>query len=356
MKKSIRRAEKPHRFLILLSSPGFWIVTGLLMLSAILHYPQLLPFPDVSGMNSLFGLQRHAVERIIFLLPITLAAYIGGGKGGVACLLAALSLMFPRVFLFSQFPKDAFFETCMVGVTGTLINLWLESRRRQLHQQKRMEEKLRFYTDKISRAHEEERKRIARELHDDTIQDLIVISRQLDSGIKGGVPAGAKWKRLQQSMRERIDEMIVRMRRFIQFLRPPTLDYLGLVPALRELAGDSEAVHGIRIRLVVPERLPEIRKENELLVYRIVQEALNNIRKHSGVKEASVLIKHEEAMLKVEVRDTGKGFDMRRNDEFIRNGKVGIMGMEERAHLLQGTLSIVSEKGGGTAVRLEVPC
>jgi two-component system sensor histidine kinase DegS len=356
MKISNNKGGRAGSILKMLISRHFWIITGMLILCTILHYPQIVPFLNTLPITSFFGLERHAVERILFLLPVVYTAYVSGMKCGIICLIIVLAIMFPRVFFISQYPKDAFFETCIAGVIGTLINLWLESRRQQLRQQKQMEDKLRLYTDQISNAHEEERMRIARELHDDTVQVLIAMSIQLDNFLTKNRDIDEARLNAVREVQQRTDEAIIRMRRYIHFLRPPTLDYLGLLPALRELTGDVEKQTGIRIHLSLPDNLPALSRQKQLLIYRVVQEAVNNIWKHSDAKDARITFSLDDNMLNIVVHDNGKGFDVKKIPELLEKGKLGLMGMEERAHLLKGTLSITSEEGGGTTVTLAVPC
>ena len=213
----------------------------------------------------------------------------------------------------------------------------------------------RLYADQISRAYEEERTRIARELHDDTIQTMVAVSRRLDSLAHKNLGIPKKlWGVLDEIQRD-VDESLIRTRRFIQDLRPPTLEYLGLLPALRELVTQWQGQSDIEINLRTGGSDRHFTPEKELLIYRIVQEALRNIWKHSEATKVEVVIKLGEEMSTVTISDNGKGFNAEDSLGFLETGKLGLAGMKERAHLLGGTLTIRSVKNSGTKVILDIP-
>ena len=225
---------------------------------------------------------------------------------------------------------------------------------RDVTREKTLQENLHLYARQITRAQEEERKRIARELHDDSIQALVVLSRQLDGLVAGAGDGPSKDQKLAR-IRGQVDAILARMRRFTQDLRPPTLDYLGLVPALRELVSQIEPQSGIRCEMRVSGEEKHFPPEDDLLIYRIVQEALSNIWRHSEATRVRVAISFNEEKTTVEVADNGKGFQMEEDMRFVQSGRIGLAGMQERADLLGGTLNILSRPGEGTKVVLQVP-
>ncbi|MFH1485800.1 MAG: PAS domain S-box protein, partial [Chloroflexota bacterium] len=227
---------------------------------------------------------------------------------------------------------------------------------RDVTEEKRMAENLHFLLRQITRAQEEERKRIARELHDDTIQALVVHGQRLYDLAHGteGLPNQAI-PRLEE-LRQQANTMMHGLRRLIQDLRPAGLDRLGLLPALRRLASDATEDSGIATEikvLGVERRLPG---EVELVLFRIAQEALRNVWKHSQATSTQITVELAEAKTRLTVSDNGKGFDARQTlGDLPRYGKLGLAGMEERARLLGGTLSIESEPGKGTTLSVELP-
>ena len=227
---------------------------------------------------------------------------------------------------------------------------------RDITEEQRMQENLRFYVQQVTKAQEEERKRIARELHDDTAQRLIALSHQLESFTSDNKQLSADDMGLLENLREQLRDTLQGVRHFSQDLRPPMLDDLGLLPALEWLADDLEGQLGIKadLRVIGTER--RFMPEAELLLFRIVQEAVSNARRHAQASRVEIIIEYDEGKTRGIIRDDGKGFELPETlGELSRTGKLGLVGMEERVRLLGGTLSLKSEPGKGTTVTIEVP-
>jgi two-component system, NarL family, sensor histidine kinase DegS len=225
---------------------------------------------------------------------------------------------------------------------------------RDVTREKKLAENLRLYAQQITRTQEDERKRIARELHDDSIQSLIILLRSIDELISIQ-PKRSKMVRSLEDLHAEVDKVISQVRRFTQDLRPPTLDYLGLVPALRELISQFEHQSNIKTEIKISGKEIKFAPEAEMLIYRIIQEALNNVWRHSAALTASVSIDFGKDGTTIEVKDDGKGFVIGEDLRFVEAGKIGLAGMQERADLLGGNLSIQSNVGRGTLVTLLVP-
>jgi len=226
---------------------------------------------------------------------------------------------------------------------------------RDITEETKLHEDLELYATQISQAHEEERKRIARELHDDTIQTMIAVSRRLDDVTSRDSATLKEVLNSLGQLRGDIDKALIRTRRFIQDLRPPTLEYLGLVAALRELATQVQEQSGIEMNLKVEGRERRFTSEEELLIYRIAQEALRNVWRHSQATKAELIIEFNEEKTVVVISDNGRGCEVGESSEFLKAGKLGLMGMKERAHLLGSTLEVRSKPGKGTRVTIELP-
>ncbi len=225
---------------------------------------------------------------------------------------------------------------------------------RDITDEKRLQENLHYYLQEVTRAQEEERKRISRELHDDTIQSLVVLSRQLDAlAGERDLPEGVRQR--VEGLWEQTSAVMQGVRRLSQDLRPASLDRLGLMPALEWLAADVTRYSGIQTELNVlgtERRLPE---EVELVLFRIVQEALRNVWRHSEATRAEVKVEFGEKRIAITVSDNGRGFELpKAMGDLARAGKLGLAGMEERARLLGGTLSAESVPGGGTRIKVEL--
>jgi len=227
---------------------------------------------------------------------------------------------------------------------------------RDITEEKRMEENLRFYVHEVTKAQEEERKRIARELHDETAQELVVLSRQLDSLISMPGKVSKRDIKLLEGVRTQVDETLEGVRRFSQDLRPSAIDDLGLLPALDWLVSDLEKHFDLTIGMAVlgPER--RFSPEVELVLFRVAQEALRNVWKHSRASRAWLTVEFGDGATTLAVTDNGEGFEVPRSVAELANvGKLGLAGMEERARLVGGKLTLESEPGEGTTVTVEVP-
>jgi PAS domain S-box-containing protein len=227
---------------------------------------------------------------------------------------------------------------------------------RDVTEEKRMRENLRFYLQQVTRAQEEERKRIARELHDDTIQALVVLSRQLDDLASSAKSLSEDEKLQLEKLWQQTNSIMEGMRRLSQDLRPATLDRLGLVAALEWLASDVGEHSGINVEVKTDGAERRVAPEAELVLFRIVQEALRNVWRHSEATSAQVTVEFQDNRTRMIVKDNGKGFQLQSSmGELTRDGKLGLAGMQERARLLGGSLKVESQPGKGSTVTIEAP-
>lgn len=217
-------------------------------------------------------------------------------------------------------------------------------------------ENMRFYVQQITRAQEDERKRIARELHDDTIQSLIVLSRRLES-LKVGD------ERLPEAVVQRVEELqaltdaVLRgVRRYSQDLRPSILDDLGLVPTLEGLINALNQQEGIQAELRVVGAKRRLSPDSELTLFRIGQEACSNVKRHAQATRVWMTIEFTDSAVHLTIQDNGIGFTAPDHaGDLAVSGKLGLIGMYERARLLGGTLAVTSEPGQGTVATVSIP-
>ena len=225
---------------------------------------------------------------------------------------------------------------------------------RDVTEEKRMRENLQFYLRQINRAQEEERKRIARELHDDTIQYMVVLARQLDELASSSKGLSDEERLHLENLRQQINSIMEGVRRLSHDLRPATLDRLGLLPALEWLASQVPSGVSVEVKAYGTER--RLPAEVELVLFRIAQEALSNVRRHSQATKAEVKVEFEDKKTRITVKDNGKGFDLPETmGDLVKAGRLGLAGMQERIQLLNGSLKIESEPGRGTTVTVEAP-
>ncbi|MDP3063715.1 MAG: PAS domain S-box protein [Chloroflexota bacterium] len=221
--------------------------------------------------------------------------------------------------------------------------------------EKQLQEALRFYHQEVTRAQEEERKRIARELHDDTAQRLVALSHQLDSLASTEERLSMPGGKLLEELHQQVDDLLASVRHFARELRPSVLDDLGFIPALEGLASDVVEGHGIHVNVQVMGEVRRLGSEAEVGLFRIVQEALRNVWKHAEASTADVTVEFSSNLVRVTVRDNGKGFRLPgRVADLARSRKLGLVGMEERARLLGGHLHLESQPGKGTVVCVAV--
>ncbi|HYF94352.1 MAG TPA: sensor histidine kinase [Symbiobacteriaceae bacterium] len=208
----------------------------------------------------------------------------------------------------------------------------------------------------ILRAMEEERKRIARELHDETSQSLTTIMVNLDVIEKQLTDPGDELAGRIRLTKEIAQRTLDETRRLMFDLRPSVLDDLGLVPALRWFANQRVVPRGLQVEFQasgLDARLPE---ELETALFRIVQEAVTNTVKHAQARRVSILLRREPGLIRAEVQDDGRGFhpvQIISKDQKDRG--LGLFGMQERAALVGGSVQIDSAPGRGTTVRVAVP-
>jgi signal transduction histidine kinase len=219
----------------------------------------------------------------------------------------------------------------------------------------RLYQNMRYYARQITRAQEDERKRIAREAHDETAQVLVALARRLDALISSPELPSSSFRERLEGLRGLTTEALQSVRRFSQDLRPPVLDDLGFVAAVRGLTRSLEEV-GVETELQVSGSPYRLSPEEELVLFRIAQEALNNARRHADAPRAKVMISFRDNNVQMVIEDDGRGFDAPdRLVDLAVSGKLGLIGMHERARILGGTLRIDSQPGEGTKVIVDTP-
>ena len=207
----------------------------------------------------------------------------------------------------------------------------------------------------MNAAREEERRRLAREIHDGPAQVLsnsIFAVHQAELMAKRAPDQVAE---VLTQLRELLKDGVSEIRRFMFDLRPSMLEDLGLVPTLSRYVADYGRFFGKKIELICDDVLPPLSSDQELAIFRTVQEALQNVHKHAGVgAEATVSLRVYGSTLVLTIEDTGRGFDS--SAKVPRpDGGGGLPGMRERAKLIGAEFSVTSEPGAGTVVQLVMP-
>ncbi len=470
-------------------SPHFWVILAMFILGIVFHYPQQLLGTDSPSLLSFMGLTHFAVERTLFLVPVTYAGMFFGLRAGLTALVISLIIILPRVFFMSEYRAEALLQSGAVVILGVLVNLWFEVKRkenalyrqlvarleesergmtvseqkyrylfenasdaiwvqdvngylvdgnraferltglkvaeakgthlgkymseeslavarevrnklvngeefeqpyeqqfqirpgvirtvkmstnavmsggritgfehvaRDVTQEKQRQDDMRAYIKQITMAQEEERKRIARDLHDDVSPNILILIQKLDNLASGKRHKLAALLENVAALRGQAVTALESLRATAQGLRPRILDDLGLVAALEWIAEETEKGQGIRTQVEVAGLDRRLSPETQIVLFRIAQEALNNIRKHAQASRATIAIEGKGNDITMTIADNGRGFVVNeRLGEGVSAGRLGIMGMYERARLLNGNMRIKSEPGKGTELTVTLP-
>jgi PAS domain S-box-containing protein len=202
---------------------------------------------------------------------------------------------------------------------------------------------------------EQERNRIARDLHDGPVQGVSAASLSLEAALLM-IRAGDLERGLEvlATLRQELAGEADALRRLMSGLRPPVLEERGLMPALRDSLTRFGSEQGLHAEFS-GQLLSSLPHDLETLAYRVVQEALANVGKHAEASRVSVFVGADQNSLRIEVEDDGKGFDTGASREFLAGGRVGLASMRERVELASGTFAVRSTPGRGTAVMATIP-
>lgn len=223
----------------------------------------------------------------------------------------------------------------------------------QTFRYRKLESRLRELNHHFIDTQEEERKRIARELHDDLGQRFALVKLDLERAMHEDLSLKessrqAKWKGILAGM----EELGSDIQHLSHTLHSSKLRYLGLKPALKELCGHFQRQHQIKIDLQMDGFTKAASREVELCFYRVAQEALQNISKHSGADRAVLKLANDGNMLQMEISDNGRGFTQA---ETSQPWGLGLASMRERLRIVDGDLQIKSTPGRGTMLSAQVP-
>ena len=209
---------------------------------------------------------------------------------------------------------------------------------------------------RVIKATEEERSRIVREIHDVPIQAMVNMGIRLELCLQVLDKDMEKARSYIKELKEQVNTNIQDLRKIIYNLRPMSLDDLGLVATIEKLLADFEKDTGIKTDFKLMGEPVEVKELVQIAVFRIIQEALNNIKRHSKSTEAVVKLEFMEKSMSLLIKDNGIGFNVDEVCDWVEEDRCfGLMGMRERVELLQGYMDINSEKGQGTSIFIRIP-
>jgi PAS domain S-box-containing protein len=249
--------------------------------------------------------------------------------------------------------SETYLEPTHTKISDGRGNIAIQVLLKDITQERHRQAGLRAYAAHILRAQEEERQRIARELHDETIQTLVLLCRRLDNVGSSSKALPSSVKRELQEARKITEEAVRELRDFAKALRPTALDDLGVVTSIRRLLADCTERTGIQAQLKLIGKERRLSRDIELGMFRITQEALWNMERHSRATKVVVTTTFSKDEVRMDIKDNGLGFNVPPN--LGTSGHLGLLGMQERAELLGGKWEIQSSPGKGVLTTISIP-
>ncbi len=349
-------------------NPHFWVVV--VLSAGLLLVYQAWPWPEsrfVSGvwrltpwLNALesivIGVEvRYHIFGVLFLVPIVYGSLTLSWPGGIFAWCLALIWVLPTVLSWWNAPVLINLALLLLPVLLVAIvtgeRRWRESEKRYFVER---EQARQAYIAKLVETQEIERRRIAQELHDETLQNLMVIANKSEAlalaGTEESQVNGNLW--IKREVLQTMDDL----RRLSMNLRPSILDNFGLVSGVRWLVNNSNSQNGCRLNIIVVGEEQKMSSLSEVTVFRVAQEAINNIQRHAHAKDGTVTLEFEKNRLLLEIRDEGIGFQPPdRLSAYVTKSKLGIIGMEQRILSIGGEMGVESGPGHGTTIWASIP-
>ena len=247
-------------------------------------------------------------------------------------------------------------EGNIVGKMASFIDI--TERVRAVEALRKSEKRLRVLSAKLLEVQEQERQLIAQELHDSIGASLVAIKYSLEKKLDEMGEDSALGGTSIEAVISMVHNTIEETRRISTNLRPSILDDLGILATIRWFCREFQEVYlGIRIEKRVDIGEDEVSDQLKIVIYRVLQEAFNNVAKHSGADIVRLSLRKTEDTLELSIEDNGQGFDLEEvSDEEGHTGAMGLSSMKERTELSGGSFSIVSSKGKGTTIMASWPC
>lgn len=338
-----------------------WIIAIIMDLFIVIYNANFIDitgwFPWSQDVVAAHGVALFVLS-FIFIIPIIYSSVIYGLRGTLLTWFVFIVAVLPRTISETRTLEDAL-RFSLFALVALLLGLLISLARSATLQEKALVKQLspkRWNSiARMLKVQENERKRIARELHDDTIQDLLVIVNHLhamEAGVHGDLPRETRDR--VEKIETEILHVIDNMRKMSHGLGTSMLDNTGLVPAIKWLAESMTQETGVKVIVAVNGKEHRLKSEVEILIFRIIQEALSNIRRHSRATRAEITLDFAARDIKITVMDNGCGFVPPENTESnAAAGQMGLDIMKQRARLLGGRLIIQSEPGKGTVLSIE---
>jgi signal transduction histidine kinase len=338
-------AEQPRR----ISKKHLCIAVALALIVGLLYYiGDGFPGGDADALPLfLYGQAYHELVLLLFSGIVIYAAFVLRTRWALAMSFTGFLIMLPHALLIPAYP-DPIYRILSWLTINILLALAIGGILNAREQQQ-------IYLRDILNAQEQERHRLSRELHDDTAQGLIDAGHAIDEMLDSSVHQHEGLAISLQSLRQDIDEMLERTRRAIQGLQPPLLDEVGIKPALLWLCDSLSEESGIEVDTDIDLPEEQLTQEAKLVLFRVTQEALTNIKKHSRANRAEISLQVNGNRATLTISDNGVGFVPLSRGKLRSERKSGIIGIQERVGLIHGSFDLRSKVGEGTTIRVEIP-
>lgn len=346
----------------IIRNPSFWVIVFIFLGLTAIYYSYTSVFSFINPRwEWLWNLTifefKNNLHGSLFFIVFIYAAIVFWWRGILITWLFSLAVILPRIWYMSFSDKHSLIANILfllipllVVLILNLLKIWRETVNRAAKQR---EEEHRIYIAEIIKVQEDERKRISREIHDDTTQRLWILANTTQNLITEELSSVFPDTVLKlQKIKDEILQISGDAKRLSLALRPGILDDLGLVPAIRWQVDQLNNVGNIESKILVRGIQQQIGQEASNHVFRIVQEALNNIKRHSGATIVKVILAFNSKSLKITIWDNGRGFTPK-DIKIAEANKLGFIGIQERVRLLDGILKIRSRPGKGTNLTIE---
>ncbi len=297
---------------------------------------------------------RNDALGLLLLVPILYAAVTLGWRRALVVMIALLACITPYILDLSHRPFSILTSVSFIIIPSVLVMSVEIKLISDANERLAIEEKKKERTEilrQIILAQEGERKRISRELHDGVAQSLLVTATVAHNLLDRGAPVDEGMRVDLETIRENSLGLVAEVRAICQDLRPSILDNLGVISAIKWLAENFQNETGVHVEVALNGRAHDLDQEESLSVFRVVQEALNNVKKHARAVSVRVTGEFSPRYLSVAVEDDGDGFNPGEDvNRFALAGRLGLLGMIDRARAIGGRVEIDSTLGVGTRV------
>jgi signal transduction histidine kinase len=359
-------ASKPRR--TFLRNPHVWITVGISL--GLLAIYQAWPWREwqfTQGGWRYFSWLSHlqpivtkievpyALHGVLFLMPIIYGSLTASWPGGLIAWLLSLTWVLPTLVGWPV--RTVAVNVALLLLPAMLVALitlerrWRESDKRNYAERERERQS---YIARLVETQEAERRRIAQEIHDDTLQTLMAIANKSESLASSddldACRRGSAW------IKEEILKTTYDLRRLSMNLRPSILDHFGLVSGIEWLANRANSYNSCEFEVQVEGEERELPELTVVTVFRVVQEAMQNVQRHAKASTATITLSYDSDCLRLTVHDDGIGFEQpQRLSTYAKEGKLGIIGIEHRILSVGGTTELESSSGEGVTLTASIP-